>query len=572
MIKLSHLELQNFLSHLSTSLNLDKYDGLVLIEGQTAEGHYSSNGSGKSSLLEGIVYALTGDTLRGVSVNDVINRNVKKDTKVSLNFQKGQDQFQVSRYRKDHVYGDSLVLHKNGEDISKRVNKETQKSLEDILGISYKVLVSTVLLGEGLSSRFTQLSDPEKKALIESTLNLSYDMSKIREKANNELKRLRLEAATIKGEITTLESLIDTDIDLLQDAIYDERQCLDIYKKTIAELEEKYDFVVKESYAINPKINLLRETLHKSEVLAKQYTDLMQSNGQYQAERDSITSTQTPICSMCHQPLSSHESLSSVLETYNQKIKENIETMQTISDQLSHLPDQPTLRLKLDTLTREYDEKITTSRTLLQEINEYQVKIAKSEKEIETSESMIRDSMDSQSKLAERKQKESELLLDIERYEYFYTLFSPTGIVVNILSDAIEYINTRLAKYSGVLLEKDYQLSFVKGKISLIDNKGSSYQSLSNGEKRRLDISIQFALHDYVHTYCGMKLDTVFIDEILDTLDDVGVENIIDVLRMKLDYCQLKSIYVITHNSSLKSKFDQVVTVYKGMDGNSKLI
>ena len=99
MIKLTKLELKNFLSHVDTSLDLQDQNGLVLIEGKSSDGHYSSNGSNKSTLLEGIVYALTGDTLRGVGVNDVINRNNKKNTRVSLSFSKGDSHFEVSRYR-----------------------------------------------------------------------------------------------------------------------------------------------------------------------------------------------------------------------------------------------------------------------------------------------------------------------------------------------------------------------------------------------------------------------------------------------------------------------------------------
>ena len=133
MIRLSDLQLKNFLSHVDTNLPLNNYDGLVLIEGQTADGHYSSNGSGKSTLLEGIVYALTGDTLRGVGVNDVVNRNQKKNTCVSLDFYKGDTEYKVSRYRKDDKNGDSLVLLQGDENISKRVNKENQSHNDNLL-------------------------------------------------------------------------------------------------------------------------------------------------------------------------------------------------------------------------------------------------------------------------------------------------------------------------------------------------------------------------------------------------------------------------------------------------------
>lgn len=572
MIKLHNLELNNFLSHKSTSLSMDDYEGLILIEGQTHDGHYSSNGSGKSTLLEGIIYALTGDTLRGVSVNDVINRNHKKNTKVSIRFSKRDKTYNVSRYRKDDNHGDSLILSENDENISKRVTKDTQKLLEDLLGISYKVLVSTMLLGEGLSSRFTQLSDPEKKSLVESTLNLNYDINKIRDKANNELKRLRLEAATIAGEIKTLEGLQDSDIELLEDQISDNRKCIIIYEETIRSIEDEYRALVSEIDDINSKIKLINDTMTRVQILSANYQDLANSNSSYSEEKRTVMNSDIPVCKLCHQSLRSQESIQSVLDNYDKVISDNEENMRVISEELSRLPSAQILKSKLEALHQEYTEKMEQSRYKMKSINDYRIMITNSSKDIEQCEYMISAARDCHNKLESKREQESELNKSIEKYDYFVRLFSPTGIIVNILSEAVEYINSRLSAYSGVLLEKDYSINFVKGKLSLVDKKGSNYQSLSNGEKRRLDISIQFALHDYVHNYCGMKMDTLFIDEILDTLDDIGTENIIDVLRMKLDYCSLKSIYVITHNSSLKEKFDRVITVRKNSEGDSFIL
>lgn len=572
MINLGQLELHNFLSHVSTGIDLSCHKGLVLIEGKTQDGHYSSNGAGKSSILEGIVYALTGDTLRGVSVNDVVNRNYKKNTRVSLSFNKGSSRYSVDRYRKDDKFGDSIFLHKEGEDISKRVNKETQKSLEDILGISYKVLVSTMLLGEGLSSRFTQLSDPEKKSLIESTLNLNYDLAKIRESANDELKKLSREIAMLEGEIKVLESYELTDLEVLEDSIKDNQNCIDIYEKTAAYLKEETDSLSKEIDSIQPKLQLIIGAINQYDSQSRKYTDLMQSNAHYQSERDRVANGETPVCSVCQQALQTAESKQSVIKSYQEKIDENLKVMSEIEEELSKLPDLQSMRSRYDSLSSEYTKKSAEYREKIQEYNNYQVKIAESKKDIENIQYTISNATDNHSQLDIKLSELKKLSIEKEKYDYFYKLFSPTGIIINILSDAIDYINTRLSTYSEILLEKDYKINFLKGKISLVDSKGSNYQSLSNGEKRRLDIAIQFSLHDYVSMYCGVKMDTLFVDEILDTLDDIGVDNIFDVLRLKLEYCGLNSIYVITHNNSLKNKFDQVITVSKDSSGNSQII
>lgn len=569
MISLKQLRLKNFFSYVDTTVNLSDYEGLVLIEGHNTDGHYSSNGSGKSTILEGIIYALTGNTLRGVAVNDIINRNYKKDAQVSLEFLQENDRYSVRRYRKDKQYGDSLILQKNQEDISKRVTKETQSSLDDILGISYKILTSTMLLGEGLSSRFTQLSDPEKKSLIESTLNLNYDLSKIRDKANEELKRLSREIARLEGEISVLCSYEEQDINQVEDSIKDNEECIRIYQSTSEHLKETYENLAKEIESVNPKLQVITTSINQYGSNNQKYQELLQLNSHYQEEMDRVANGETPVCSMCHQLLQSVNSKQAVISSYQEKIDDNLRSMSAIEEILKKLPDIQIMKMKYNSLSSEYSEKSMKYRESMQEYNDYQVKIVGAQKDIESLKSIISNAANNHEQLEEKKLEKDSLTKDKSKYEYFYQLFSPTGIIVSILSEAIDYINSRLSVYSGVLLEKDYKLNFVKNKLSLVDSQGSSYQSLSNGEKRRLDISIQFALHDYVSTYCGMKMDCCFIDEILDTLDDIGVENIFDVLRLKLEYCQLKSIFVITHNNELKSRFDQSISVYKDEKGNS---
>lgn len=570
MIKLKHLGLQNFLSHVDTKLSMEEYQGLVLIEGQNVDGHYSSNGSGKSTLLEGIVYALTGDTLRGVSVNDVVNRNYGKNTKVSLSFEKADTSYSVSRYRKDEAMGDAIVLLKGEENISKRVNKETQKSIEDILGISYKVLVSTMLLGEGLSSRFTQLSDPEKKSLIESTLNLNYDIAAIKTKANTKLSQLKLDKSNLDGRLSTMRELSNLDIEETQRKV-------EQYKLEAAKLTDRIEAMKASAVSLRAndeslqsKVSLLKDTriqiMRTQEYLKGQYSEL----AEYQREIESMN-TINPCCNVCHQPLLSQESRSSYVKTYQEKIDRLQESISSTESSLASFPPLDVVEEKLVQLT--HDKML-----IAEEIRKLDVEYELVSKDlwnmqsmISREESLLESQQSAEGVIATLSESEKQLSTSIEQYDYFSKLFSPTGIIVNILSDAIGYINSRLKAYSQLLLEKNYRLSFVKGKISLVDSHGASYQSLSNGEKRRLDISIQFALHDYVQTYCGMQMDTLFIDEILDTLDDIGVDNIFEVLRLKLDYCNLKSIYVITHNNLLKDKFDNIITIKKDANGDSKV-
>lgn len=573
MLKLTRLNLKNFLSHKDTDMNLSDSSGLVLISGKNTSGLYDSNGSGKSTILEGIVYSLTGTTLRGLSVNDVVNRNEKKDTCTKLSLETPEGSFEISRYRKDTQYGDKIQVSKieNGEsvDCSKRLNKDTQSFIDNLVDIPYNVLVNTIFLGEGLSSRFTQLSDPEKKSLIESTLNLSYDLNTAKDKASAKLKELKLEKANWSGKISTLESIVSVDIshiDLDIESCVSDIEHFTAEQESARELYERLKLVIESN---SSRIKLLENSIREYQDLYNKLSDLDTKTALLVSELNHIEESDTPVCALCHQRLDSQSSKESVKENYTNRIRENTEQMKVWQSQLDSLPDINIMRDKLSQMTNALSKDQQEYYTLSTRMLEIERSLGSARFQKENLENILFNHENYQKELESARMNDNRLDSEIRKYEYLYKLFSPTGLVTVVLEEAIAYINQRIKEYTDILLDKTYQIVLEKGKLSLVDSKGSTYQSLSNGEKRRLDIAIQFSLHDYTHIYCGIGTNLLFIDEILDTLDDTGVNNIITVLNLKREYCKLDSIYVITHNNELKSYFDEVITVVKDTKGNS---
>lgn len=570
MIELTKLELKNFFSHKDSVLPLDTLEGLVLLEGINKGGLYGSNGSGKSSVLEGIVYAITGNTLRNVGVAEMVNRDVGKDTCASLSLINNGVSMEVSRYRKDTKNGDSIVLMEDGKDISSRLNKSTQVTIDTKLNIPYKVLVNTILLGEGLSSRFTQLSDPEKKSLIESTLSLSYDVNQLREKANSEVKKFKMEIAEITGAInatsdaiTKMENTMEnpTDESEVQDCVVERDKLNERVTSLRADLEKVAD-----------KITMLDKAKREYEIMYHEYSTTYTKYNELAGKLNTMQCNPTPHCTLCNQPLTSKEAYDRVIEQFTQELKALKETMDTQYSRLSQSPPYDTIKEKLT----EFHKNYSTIKAEYDSVNiAYTNMVAKAaslKAKLDSSNISKEQYEESRARLEDLNVSLSERGTSLSDYEYIYKLFSPTGLVNYILEEALHYINDRMKAYTEMLFDKYYTFELVKGKLLLVDPSGATYQSLSNGEKRRLDICIQLSLHDYVYNYCGVKIDTMFIDEVLDGLDAVGVSNIFDVLRAKMNYCGLKRILVITHNSTLKDKFDSVVTVEKGSDGFSKIL
>ena len=573
MLKLTRLGMNNFFSHKESNINLSDYNGLILISGVNESGLYDSNGSGKSTVLEGIVYAVSGNTLRNVGVNDVVNRNVGKDTCVSLEFSNEDSKYRVERYRKDKVQGNAIKLYKisgdASEDISKRLNEDTQEVLDNIIGIPYKVLVNTIFLGEGLSSKFTQLSDPDKKFLIESTLNLSYDLNASKDKASQELKSLRLEKSNLEGQLSTLNSLISEDIENLQKELAEKEESLAEKYNLRDSLSREISDLQSRKSSIEPRVNILQESIFRYKSLEDALSKLDEDVAILVQEVTNIESSETPLCTLCHQPLESIGSRDSVISNYKERIQAGFNQMKDLQTQLESLPSKSILESKYNETIQEIQRLSTNIDSKNNELISVTSIIAQYLSSIPNLKDIIQNQENYNKSIVDINTRLEEISHDIERYEYFYKLFSPTGILTNILEEALSYINTRISVYSELLLDKSYRLRFNKGKISLEDSTGTTYQSLSNGEKRRLDIAIQFSLHDYTHVYCGIGVDTLLIDEILDTLDATGVSNILEILNIKKEYCNLERIFVITHNNELKSYFDEILTVKKLSDGNS---
>lgn len=182
------LEINNFLGIGEAKIGFG--GGLVLIEGinNDADGA-TSNGSGKSSLLEALCYVLYGITKRGLKGDDVINNKVKKGCRVALKFMQNGTTYRVIRARKDDELGTGLFLsvmsEKSGdwEDLTKGTVKDTQALLEEIIKISPLTFMKMVFFGQDDVKPFASLTDAELKQVFDQALGLtrfSDDLMKVK--------------------------------------------------------------------------------------------------------------------------------------------------------------------------------------------------------------------------------------------------------------------------------------------------------------------------------------------------------------------------------------------------------
>lgn len=568
MIELKSITLKNFLSHKDTYIDLTTYSGLSMIEGRTEDGHYSSNGSGKSTIFEGVYYALTGKTIRGLTADAVVNSVAKRDTVVSLKFHTNESSYEVVRTRK-HSKLPALALYKDQQDISCRTPTQTQSRIDELVGIAPDILSGVMILGEGMSSRFTSLSDPSKKSLLESTMILSHSIDELRDTAKSRLDTILLDKRSTQGSISSDESLLQYYEGM---EVSDEGTIgalLESVTSRIELLEGSYDSSMEESKNLSKKLSVLKEARSNILGLKSQLSRVSSSMQAIDAKIADLESQESPVCPTCGQHLQTLEKVVSTLSAERHDIHQQLVDL---NSQLERFPPEETVVNKLEEIQSQSDKverslkeiRQTISDRMSEKINyEYKIKAFHERGEVVSRLT---------SELQVLNEKMTSLSKDEEVLTYLVkTVFSSTGVISDILRDVVDYIDQRLQVYNDLLQDKVFHITFSKGKI-VLESESLSYQSLSSGEKKRLDISIQFALHDYVYTHCGIGFDTIFIDEILDSLDSVGVSNIIEVLNLKKSYCSLSRIFVITHNESLKDYFDSVLSIRKDSDGYTYII
>jgi len=187
-LEIEAVRFKNFLSFGSAVQEIGFHPGVNVVLGKdTNTGR--SNGSGKSSFLETIPFALFGKTHKEIKKEQLINWRSRKHCEVILDFMKGEDQYSVLRAIKP----DNFEIYKNDTLIDRPAHvKDYQLVLEEILGQRFNTFGSLLHSNLNSSNRILDMKKPEKRKFIEDVFGLEiYSML-------NERARLKISSFDTK--------------------------------------------------------------------------------------------------------------------------------------------------------------------------------------------------------------------------------------------------------------------------------------------------------------------------------------------------------------------------------------
>lgn len=663
IIELKDVKLKNFMSFKEDTLELDN-KGLVLIEGFNQTGdNFSSNGSGKSTLLNAITYALYGRIGYTVKADDVINRDVGKDTSVTLNFDKGDTKYRIERYRKHSEHKNKVLLFENEKEITQKSVKDTNDLIIEIIEMDYDTYTNSIMYGQGDSIVFSQATDKQKKEILEDITNISV-YNKAQEVAKEKVKEYssnvndnEREQEQVKQEISKLQALAEQAKETYNQTstriLATEKEIQDVKEEiknkdfesqienlkqeleesntdTVSALKEELDDLnAIEETPFNADLTVvqtLEESLNKlsdAKNLINNEIHVVNSNmSRYEQEMAQLDTAE--FCPTCGHPLDVQHAKQEQkrlekelqqgkervqeLEKYiaenvtplEQSIRENItkEELKIEEARKDHNnqyieKNQRILHItnEINQLEREESDRVnrinSNIQTLTHEEENLRNRLVFLQEDLSKLESIPKPNLREEEikaqedKLDKLKEENTLLFIAKENYGDAVKVFSNKGVRSMVLDLVTPFLNRQankyLAKLTGSTIEVNFTTQVENQDGSLADrfdvevnnsSGGSTYLLNSEGEKKRIDLAISFALQDLVSSGAeGMNV--ALYDEIFESLDQVGAENVIDILQDKVK--EVGTIFVITHNEHLKPLFENVLTVTKE-GGESKIM
>lgn len=532
----------------------------------------SRNGTGKTTIVNALSYALYGQALTNIKKENLINKINGKAMLVTVEFEKNNVKYRIERGRKPNILklyvNDQEQKDEKGEDDAQGDSRETQKFIDTLLGMSHTMFRHLVALNT-YTEPFLSMRAADQREVIEQLLGITLlsekaEALKISAKETRDAVQVEtLKIESIKKANDNVQKSIDTLV--LRSRAWDSKKDSDLENLANAimnltnvdiENELKLHVELKEWSANNIRIqNLNRQratldtALGQAEKTVKKY------------ERE-LASLSSKICHACEQELHDHKH-GEMTSLATQHLDEATKYFEKVSSDYAKIVEElgvgDTTRKPLTFYDTEAEalghknnleslEKSLVARS--EELNPYDEQIEELRKT-----ALQEISWDDVNQLATLRDHQEFLLKLLTNKDSF--------IRKKIIDQNLSYLNKRLGYYIDKL-GLPHTVIFQNDLTVEITHYGQEldFDNLSRGERNRLILSMSFAFRD-VWENLYQSINLLFIDELIDAgMDAAGVESGLGVLK-KMARERNKNIYLISHKEELIGRVNNVLRVVK---------
>ena len=541
-----------------------------------------TNGQGKSSIPLIIEEVLFNKNSKGIKKQEIQNRFVNQGYWINLTFSVDDNEYEIDVSRKASI---KCKLYENGVDISSHTATNTYKTVQDLLGLDFKTFTQLVYQNTNTSLQFLTATDTNRKKFLIDLLKLDeyVEFFEIFKEASRE----------ISLDINTLNSKCDTIVKWLNENKLETINVLPIKnlpkisKKDEEDLQSlRTDFEKiseKNKKIIDNNFNLdeLKE-LETSEYLSYQGEQIdlgakQQKLGTIRAELsaaqahlDKISELEG-VCPTCEQEIDWNQ-MEEIRMGYVSTITRGVDIEEDIEEEIEKIEAHNKKITIRDVQRRNFEELMRTVDKSLpsqildgdeisSQIDEIASRISSVKQEIEnvaeenmraerhnTRLSVIQEQTDEFEKeleeivaaLGEVEEKSTHL-------EILKKAFSTNGLLAykieNLVKDLEELTNEYLAELSDGRFSLEFVVTNDKLNVEITDNGNIvDILALSSGELTRVNTATLLAIRKLMSSISSSKINTLFLDEVINVLDEQGREKLVEILLG-----ETLNTYIVSH-------------------------
>jgi len=611
MWRITKVRIKNFRSFLDEEHEFLQ-DKTTLIFGLHRKAAFSnSNGTGKSSFMKSIEFALLGIVSRTLPKEEYVH-NGEKECAVTLWMSNAATKTDLiikrSLFRSKSKPG-RVSVFVNGEENKQLINEvEANKFIERTLQIEKEDLLNYFIVGQSTQMSFLRTTDARQKEIIANFANINMldpvlsDVKAYLEQYDSDIALLRSNQRKAEGKAELLQEQIEQ---FLEEPEEDNLEAEMEYRQFESEQKERLKNADAQVKEITRELAELRETLTSAnEVVkghSKELSSELESNSverrmkrkqldHYKQQLDGAI--QCPACG--HNFLLDEEvefdklpGLIAELELEVERLgKEHAEIESKIERQQQELRKFKNIRSGVESKQSDLEDAEGLVKRILKGIEAKQKEFDKVQLEkVNPNEGIVlKLAEDLEVQLAEiekYRNKINTLEIESEKYRFWQNNFGIKGFKTFLINRVLELIqaniNFYLAKVSTFQIKMEGYKVLASGelreKITILVSKDGKnwdyYEKFSGGQKTRIDICAVFALRRIINQNAAEKgggLNFLGLDEAFDGLDASGQKHIIDTLDGIGETC-----LVISHSND-NVAFKNKITIGYDDSGVSKIL
>lgn len=559
MIKFEYVRWRNFLStgNAFTEIDICKSPTTLVV---------GSNGSGKSTFIDALCFALFGKPFRKIKIGQLVNSINLKDALVEVEFSIGASQYKVRRGLKPaifEIYQNNVLVNQDA------ATKDYQEFLEkQILKLNYKSFTQIVVLGSSSFIPFMQLPAPQRREIIEDLLDIQI-FTRMNDILRGELLQVGQEYKDAESTLSVVRQKIDLQQDYLERLDEQRKKSTQEINARIVKAKDSISQWQEEITERMDGIRDLRGTIEDEGRTDKRYQKFTSIQDQMKRNATKVANDiafykDNDECNTCKQTIAV-EFKDSVIQERRDKLVEldNAQVqlkseLETVRKRMSEITE---VHSKMQNLQDEINERNVRIQTANRSIDEWNT-------EIETASATLEDADEHVQALTtmreeERKVSDTKNELNDQRYysEISANLLKDTGIKTKIINQYLPVINHYVNHFLQAL---DFFVQFnldgsFKETIKSRHRDDFSYASFSEGEKLRIDLSLLFTWRIIAKMKNSTNTNLLVLDEVFDSsLDANGTEEFLKILNTMDNGV---NAFVISHKGD--TLFDKFTNVLK---------